>query len=106
MMVTTTEEIPGKKVEKILGIVIGNTIRSRGLGGHISAAFEQLAGGEVSSYQKTLIEARSIAIKRMIKEAEKLKADAIIGVRLATSDIAAGASEVLAYGTAIKLNKK
>ena len=105
MIVTTTERIPGYEIEEVLGIVFGNTVRSKHLGKDIAAAFKTLAGGEIKSYTEMLTEARNEAIKRMIDEAEKLGADAVIGVRLGSSAVMSGAAEIVAYGTAVKLRK-
>jgi uncharacterized protein YbjQ (UPF0145 family) len=106
MIVATLESIPGYEMEEILGIVSGNTVRSKHLGKDIAAAFKTLAGGEIRSYTEMLTEARNEAIKRMIDEAEKLGADAVVGVRLGSSAVISGAAEIVAYGTAVKLRKK
>jgi len=103
MLITTTETIPGKSISKILDVVKGNAIRSRGVGGHIVASVQGVFGGEITAYQKTLNEARDEALKRMIEEAKKLKADAVVNIRFTTSDVMQIAAEVLAYGTAVKL---
>jgi uncharacterized protein YbjQ (UPF0145 family) len=103
MIITTTEFVPNKKVNKILKIVKGNAIRSRGVGGHIIAGLERFVGGEISAYLKTMSEARDEALERMQKDAEKINADAIINVRIVTSEIMVNAAEVVAYGTAVKL---
>lgn len=103
MLITTTEFIPGKEVTEILGLVRGNTIRARHVGSDIAAGLKTLVGGEIKGYVKAMTEAREEALSRMLKEAESLHADAIIGVRFTTSSIMAGAAEILAYGTAVKL---
>lgn len=100
MILTTTEEVPGKKISEILGVVRGNAIRSRGVGGHILASLERMVGGEITAYQKTLNEAREEALERMEKEAKKLRADAVVGLRFTTSDVMQTAAEVLVFGTA------
>ncbi|HDM70381.1 MAG TPA: heavy metal-binding domain-containing protein [Thermotogales bacterium] len=105
MILSTTDKIPGMKVKEILGLVMGNTIKARHIGRDIAAAFKNMIGGEIMGYTEMLTEARNEAIKRMIDEAEKLNADAIVGIRLATSQIMSGAAEMLAYGTAVKLEK-
>ena len=102
MIITSTPDVPGKQISTILGIVKGNTIQTRGLGGHISAGLRSLVGGEVGAYQKILDDARNQAIERMKEEAEKLKADAVVNVRFTTSDVMQGAAEILVYGTAVK----
>ncbi len=103
MIQTTTDFIPGKKIVQLLGVVKGNTIRSRGVGGHFVAGLEGVFGGEISAYVIALNEAREEAIKRMVAEAEKLGADAIINARFVTSEVMPYAAEILVYGTAVKL---
>jgi uncharacterized protein YbjQ (UPF0145 family) len=84
---------------------MGNVVYSKHIGKDIAAAFKTLAGGEIKSYTELLTEARNIALQRMMAEAEKLGADAVIGVRFGSSSIVQSAAEVLAYGTAVKLRK-
>ncbi len=103
IIVTTGLEIPGKKVVEILEVVKGNTVRARNIGRDIGAGFKSLIGGEVKTYTEMTTHSREESYNRMINEAIKLKADAIIGVRFMTSMIMQGASEMLAYGTAVKL---
>jgi len=103
IIVTTGNEIPGKEVVKILGIVKGNTVRARNIGRDIGAGLKNLVGGEVKTYTEMTIHSRDEAFNRMVNEAVKLKADAIIGMKFMTSMIMQGASEMLAYGTAVKL---
>ena len=105
MKITTTDYIPGLEVEKIVGIAKGSTIRTKHLGKDIVAGLRHLMGGELIEYTEMINEARDGAINRMILDAEKLKSDAVINVRLETAEIAKGAAEVLAYGTAVKLKK-
>ena len=102
MIITTSNEIPDEKIGKILGIVKGNTVRARNIGRDIGASLKGIVGGEVKTYTKMTIQAREEAYNRMINEASSLGADAIINVRFMTSMVMAGASEMLAYGTAIK----
>ena len=102
ILTTTTENVPGKKVIKILGLVRGNTIRARHVGRDIMAGFKNLVGGEIKSYTEMLSIARDEAFNRMVNEAINLKADAVINVRFMTSQITQGAAEILAYGTAVK----
>ena len=104
MIVTTGNDIPGKKVAKVLGVVKGSTVRARNVGRDIGAGFKSLIGGEIKTYTDMTKDSREEAYNRMINEAIGLKADAIIGVRFTTSMVMAGASEMLAYGTAVKLN--
>lgn len=102
MLIVTINEIPGRKME-VLGVVRGSTVQSKNLGHDILAGFRTLVGGEVSDYAEMLIEARQIATGRMVREAEGLGADAIVGMRYASSSVMQGAAEVIAYGTAVKL---
>ncbi len=101
MIVTTTETIPGKKIIESLGLVKGNTIRARHIGHDIMAQMRNLVGGEVSDYTKMLAETREQSLDRMIEEAVKLGANAVVSVRFSTSYIMQGAAELLAYGTAV-----
>jgi len=103
MIVTTGEEIPGKKIVQILGVARGNTVRARNVGRDIGAAFKNLVGGEIKTYTDMESHSRDEAYNRMVNEAISLGADAIIGMRFMTSTIMAGASEMLAFGTAVKL---
>lgn len=105
MLVTTIDRIPGHEISEVLGLVQGNTIRARHLGRDIMAGLRNVVGGEIKDYTQMLTEARRLAIQRMVKEAEDLGADAILGVRLATAQTMAGAAEVLAYGTAVRLKR-
>ena len=103
IILTTTEGIAGREVAETLGLVKGSTIRSRHLGSDIAAGLKSLVGGEIKGYVKALSDAREEAEARMLEEAEVLGADAIVCVRYATSQVMAGAAEILAYGTAVKL---
>ena len=101
MILATTETIAGMKVAKTLGLVRGNTIRARNIGRDITAALKNIVGGEITDYTKLLGEAREQALDRMTQRAQALGANAVIGVRLATSEVMSGAAEILAYGTAV-----
>jgi len=103
ILLSTTEHIAGREVQETLGLVKGNTIRTRHLGSDIVAGLKSLIGGEIKGYVKALTDAREEATQRMVKEAEALNADAIICVRYATSQVMSGGAEILAYGTAVKL---
>ncbi|MBU1175459.1 MAG: YbjQ family protein [Alphaproteobacteria bacterium] len=103
MLIATSEKIEGREIAETLGLVRGNTIRARHVGTDIIAGLRNLVGGEVTEYTKLLGEAREQALDRMVAEAERLGADAIVGMRFATSMVAQGAAEILAYGTAVKL---
>ena len=105
MIVSTTNEVPGAEVAAVLGIARGNTIRTRHLGRDLMAGLKGVVGGEVESYTKLMAESREQAIARMIEHAEALGADAIVGMRVATSVLMTTAAEILAYGTAVKLRR-
>jgi uncharacterized protein YbjQ (UPF0145 family) len=104
MIITTTESIPDKKIVEILGIARGSTIRARNVGRDIMAGLKNIVGGEIEEYTKLQAESREQAIQRMVKDAERLGADAIVNVRLTTSVVMQRAAEILAYGTAVKLS--
>ncbi|MDK2866038.1 MAG: hypothetical protein PWP51_312 [Clostridiales bacterium] len=101
MLLVTTPEITGKKIVETLGIAKGCTIRAKHIGKDITSIFRQLVGGEMKEYSEMLQEARQIATKNMVAEAEALGANAIVNVRYASSSVMQGAAEVLAYGTAV-----
>jgi uncharacterized protein YbjQ (UPF0145 family) len=101
MLVVTTSGVPGKDVKKVIGLVKGSTIRARHLGKDIMAGFRGMVGGEITEYTKMMAEAREEALKRMIKNAEKEGANAVLSMRFGTSMVMQNASEVIAYGTAV-----
>ena len=103
MILTTIESIPGMKVKSHKGLVSGSTVRAKNAIQDFGASMKNFVGGELGSYTKLLSEAREEAIQRMIAQAQKLNANAIVNVRLATSSITAGAAEVYAYGTAVEV---
>lgn len=103
IIVSSTEVVPGKQVAQILGVVRGNTVRSRNVGRDIGAGFKSLIGGEIKSYTDMISQARDEAYNRMVNAALEMGADAIVNVRFMTSSIMSGAAELLAYGTAVKL---
>lgn len=103
MITTTTETIPGKEITEILGIARGSTVRARSVGRDIFAGLKNLVGGEISEYTKLQAQSREQALQRMIQDAEKLNADAVINIRITTSMVMQGAAEILVYGTAVKL---
>ncbi len=103
MIVTTTNTIPGKQVKEILGVSRGSTVRARNIGRDILAGLKNIIGGEIGGYTKLQADAREQAMQRMMQDAERLGADAVIGVRMHTSMIMTSASEMLVYGTAVKL---
>jgi uncharacterized protein YbjQ (UPF0145 family) len=103
MVIVTTENIAGKTIKETLGVVKGQVVQSKHMGSDFMAGLKTMVGGEIKGYTDMLDKARTIATDRMIEEAEKLGADAIVGVRYGSSSVMAGASEMLAYGTAVKL---
>lgn len=104
MILVTIENYPGKQYE-LLGMVRGTTVHSKNIGKDFMAGMKTIVGGELKGYTEMLNEARAIATKRMVEEAEGMNADAIIGVRYGSSAIMQGAAEVIAYGTAIKFTE-
>ena len=103
MIFITTEEVPGKQITESLGIARGSTVRARHLGRDIFAGLKNLVGGEISEYTKLLADAREEALNRMVIDAKRMSADAVVNVRFTTSAVMQGCSEILAYGTAVKL---
>ena len=106
MIVVTTEHIEGRKIAKTLGLVKGSTIMSRNIGHEIMAGLRNVVGGEVKDYTVMLAQAREEAIQRMVEQAEKMGADAVVCTRFATSMVMSGAAEMVAYGTAVKLESE
>jgi len=103
MIITTTETVPAREIHETLGIARGSTVRARNIGRDIFAGLKNIVGGEIEEYTKLQAQAREQALQRMQADAVRLGADAIVNVRLATSMVMQGASEILAYGTAVKL---
>ncbi len=103
MIVTNTETIPNREIVEILGLVRGSTVRARNVGRDILAGLKNLVGGEIEEYTQLQASSREQALQRLLDDAEKLGADAVVNVRFTTSMIAQGAAEILAYGTAVKL---
>ena len=104
MLVTTTNDIEGKELE-ILGVVFGNTVRSKNIGSDIMAGLKNIVGGELKGYSDMLTQARKQSYDRMVEEATRMGADAVVNVRFTTSQTMTGAAELLAYGTAVKFRK-
>ncbi|MGI9420832.1 MAG: YbjQ family protein [Geminicoccaceae bacterium] len=104
MILSTTEIVPGRKTVETLGLARGNVIRAKHLGTDIVASLRNLVGGEVSEYTKLMAEAREQALDRMIAQGRGMNADAIVGIRFTTSMVMNGAAEILAYGTAVRLD--
>lgn len=103
MIITTTSTVPGSEISEILGIARGSTVRARNIGRDIFAGLKNIVGGEIEEYTKLQAQSREQAMQRMVKDAERLGADAVINVRFGTSMVMQGAAEMLAYGTAVKL---
>ena len=101
MIVVTTDEIPGKKIVRVLGLARGSTVRARHLGRDILALLRGIVGGEVHEYTKLLAESREHALDRMVQEARSLGANAVVGTRFITSYVSSNMAELLAYGTAV-----
>ena len=104
MIIANTEFITGKKITEVIGLVKGNTVRSRHIGRDILAVFKNIVGGEISDYTKLLAQSREQSLDRMIAEAKHLGADAIINVRFSTSMVSNLAAEIVAYGTAVRIS--
>ena len=103
MKLVNIDYLPGYEIVEALGIVKGQTVQSKNIGKDIGAGFKTIVGGELTSYTDMLKEARQIATKRMVDEAESLGADAIINIRYSSSSVMSGAAEIIAYGTAVKI---
>jgi uncharacterized protein YbjQ (UPF0145 family) len=103
MIITTTEIIPNKEITTILGIARGSTVRARNIGRDIFAGLKNIVGGEIEEYTQLQAQSREQAMQRMVQDAERLGADAIIAFRLESAMVMKGAAEILAYGTAVKI---
>ncbi|MCI7802076.1 YbjQ family protein [Floccifex porci] len=103
MKLVNIDYLPGYEIVEALGIVKGQTVQSKNIGKDIGAGFKTIVGGELAGYTDMLKEARQIATKRMVDEAESLGADAIINIRYGSSSVMSGAAEIIAYGTAVKI---
>ncbi len=101
MVISNTQEIPGKKIVEFHGVVSGSTVRAKHIGRDIMAGLKNVVGGELVGYTELLVEARGEAIRRMSQQADDIGANAIVNVRFATSSVAQGAAELFAYGTAV-----
>ncbi len=101
MIITTSDQVEGKKITKTIGLVRGSTIRARHVGRDIMAGLRSLVGGEIVDYTKMMAQAREQAIQRMVEDAEKKGANAVVSMRFTTSMIMSNASEILAYGTGV-----
>ncbi len=103
MLITTSDQIPGREIAETVGLVTANSVRARHVGRDILAGFKNLVGGRIGAYQQLLMESRQEAIGGIEEQATEQGADAIVALRLTTASIMGGAAEVLAYGTAVKL---
>ena len=105
MIIVTTDEIEGVQITGVIGLVWGSTVRARHLGRDIMAGFRGMVGGEIEEYTRLLAEAREEAVRRMTARAEEMGANAVVGTRFITSGIMGGASEIVAYGTAVVIEE-
>lgn len=103
MILSNTENVPGKTILEFYGVVTGSTVRAKHIGRDIMAGFKNIVGGELRGYTELLNEARQEAINRMIEQAQSVGANAVVNVRFTTSSVAQGAAELFAYGTAVKV---
>ena len=103
MIISNTQEVPGRRIVEFFGVVSGSTVRAKHIGRDIGAALKNVVGGELKGYTELLSEARGEAIRRMSQQAEAQGANAIVNVRFATSSVAQGAAELFAYGTAVRV---
>jgi uncharacterized protein YbjQ (UPF0145 family) len=104
MIYSTTETIPSRQIVESLGVVTGNVVQAKHIGRDIMAGLKSIVGGEIRGYTEMLNEARDIAVDRLVKSAEQKGADAVVGIRFSTSAIMDGSSEILVFGTAVKLS--
>lgn len=103
MLLSNTEEIPGRRIVEFYGVVSGSTVRAKHVGRDIMAGLKNLVGGELKGYTELIQESRKESINRMIQQAQSMGANAVVNVRFSTSSIAQGAAELFAYGTAVKV---
>ena len=101
MIVVTTPDVPGRKIVRVVGLVRGNTIRARHIGHDLMAVLRNIVGGEITDYTKLLAEAREQSLDRMMEDARRLGANAIVAMRFSTAELMTGAAELLAYGTGV-----
>ena len=106
MILVTTDDVPGHRVTRVIGLVQGSSVRGRHLGKDLTAFFKNLTGGEIREYTKLLAEAREQCLDRMREEAARMGANAIVGLRFSSTDISEGASELLVYGTAVVIDRE
>lgn len=105
MLIATTNSLVGYEITKVLGLVKGSSIRSKHIGRDIGAVIKSIVGGELKGYSELLDESREEALSRMIRQAEEIGADAVVGIRFSSAQVISGAAEFLVYGTAVKVQK-
>ena len=103
MILSNTEEIPGRTIREFYGVVTGSTVRAKHVGRDIMAGFKNIVGGELKAYTELLSDSRQEAVARMLEQAQSMNANAVVNVRFATSSVAQGAAELFAYGTAVRV---
>jgi uncharacterized protein YbjQ (UPF0145 family) len=103
MDIVTTDTVPGREIKEALGIARGNTVKARNVGRDITQSIRNITGGELKAYSELLTDARDEAMERMVEDTRSMDADAVVNVRLESSEISNGGSEVIAYGTAVTL---
>ncbi len=103
MIMTTSDMVPGREIAETTGLVTANAVRARHVGRDILAGLKNIVGGEIGAYRQLLVESRAQALSRLEEEAAEQGADAVVALRIATASVAAGAAEILVYGTAVKL---
>lgn len=103
MIISNTQDVPGKSIVEFFGVVSGSTVRAKHIGKDIAAGLKNMVGGELRGYTELLSEARGEAIRRMSRQAQEMGANAIVNVRFATSSVSQGAAELFAYGTAVSV---
>jgi uncharacterized protein YbjQ (UPF0145 family) len=102
MMVTTTDDLPGREIKEVLGVVFGSCVQMKHLGKDLRAAGRNIIGGESKTYTELLEEARRTSMQRMVEDAKRIGADSVVGMRYATAQTMGGAAEIIAFGTAVK----
>jgi len=103
MILSTTHTVPGREIKEITGLVRGSTVRARNVGRDIVAGLKNIVGGEIEEYTQLQADAREQALERMMADAQRLNADAVVGIQISTAMVSRGAAEILIYGTAVKL---
>ena len=104
MIISNTENVPGRTIQRFFGVVSGSTVRTKHIGRDIMASLKNIFGGELKGYTELLKESREDALQRMVAEAESMGANAVVNVRFSTSSVAQGAAELFAYGTAVQVD--